>query len=67
MRAVLLAKFCQNAELANRLRTTGEAHLIEESTTDAFWGVGRKGIGKNMLGVLLMETRSTLGAKIAEG
>jgi N-glycosidase YbiA len=64
MRAVLLAKFGQNAELANRLRATGEAHLIEESTTDALWGVGRKGTGKNMLGTLLMETRAALRTRI---
>jgi ribA/ribD-fused uncharacterized protein len=64
MRAVLLAKFDQNPKLADRLRATGAAQLIEESRTDAFWGVGRKGVGKNMLGTLLMETRAAPGARI---
>jgi ribA/ribD-fused uncharacterized protein len=64
MRAVLLAKFDQNPKLADRLRATSEAQLIEESRTDAFWGVGRKGTGKNMLGTLLMETRAALRTRI---
>jgi predicted NAD-dependent protein-ADP-ribosyltransferase YbiA (DUF1768 family) len=33
---------------------------VEASKTDAFWGLGKKGNGKNMLGVLLMELRDEL-------
>ncbi len=60
MRQVLCAKFTQNTALAMRLKETGDAQLIEESTMDAFWGIGKKGNGKNMLGHLLTELRSQL-------
>jgi len=39
---------------------TADAALIETSNMDAFWGTGKKGIGKNMLGKLLMEVRDEL-------
>ena len=65
MRAVLYAKFRQHLGLAWKLIGTGERELIEESTTDAFWGIGRKGNGQNMLGVLLTETRTTLRSELA--
>jgi len=60
MRDVLRAKFNQHRDLAQKLIATGKATLIEDSKTDAFWGIGRRGNGKNMLGVLLMELRSEL-------
>jgi hypothetical protein len=60
MRQVLRAKFSQHKDLADKLRATGDAILIEESNIDAFWGIGKKGNGKNMLGVLLMELRTGL-------
>ena len=60
MRHVLGAKFAQNPDLKERLLKTGDATLIEVSKTDAFWGVGKKGNGKNMLGALLMELRAKL-------
>ena len=63
MRRVLLAKFSQHDDLRSALLLTGDAALIEESKMDAFWGLGAKGLGKNMLGVLLMETREALRRK----
>ena len=60
MRRVLLAKFKQHKDLTEKLKATGNAKLIEESNMDAFWGIGKKGNGKNMLGVLLMEIRGKL-------
>ncbi len=60
MRRVLEAKFTQNPELKELLLKTGDAALIEDSKTDAFWGAGKKGNGKNMLGNLLMELRAKL-------
>lgn len=60
MKAVLIAKFSQNPELARKLVATGEATLVEDSKFDPFWGVGKKGTGKNMLGKLLMEVREHL-------
>ena len=63
MRKVIAAKFSQNDELARALCETGTATLIEESKTDAFWGIGKKGSGQNMLGILLMATRGELKRK----
>lgn len=60
MRAVQMAKFTQHAYLRNALIETGDAVLMEESTMDAFWGIGKKGAGRNMLGLLLMEIRDEL-------
>jgi len=62
MRNVLKAKFSSdgNYDLVELLISTFPAILIEESKTDAFWGIGKKGTGKNMLGILLMEIRDQL-------
>ncbi len=60
MRAVLWAKFVQHEDLQKSLLDTGNARLIEESKSDAFWGIGKSGKGKNMLGVLLMEIRDEI-------
>ena len=57
MRGVLDAKFHHGSGLAVLLLQTGEAELVEDSPSDYFWGVGRKGTGQNALGVLLMEIR----------
>lgn len=60
MRQVLLAKFLQHDDLALKLKRTAPLELVEESKTDAFWGIGKNGRGKNMLGTLLMEIRAEL-------
>ena len=60
MKGVLKEKFNQHHVLKEKLLNTGDAILIEESNTDAFWGIGKKGDGKNMLGVLLMDVREEL-------
>lgn len=60
MRAVVSAKFEQNADLAKLLIATGDAHLEEGNHWgDRFWGTVN-GIGQNMLGKILMEVRSNL-------
>lgn len=59
MRSLLESKF-ENPFLADLLISTGESELIEENNwNDKFWGVCR-GVGKNMLGILLMEIREKL-------
>jgi hypothetical protein len=58
MRQVLYAKFTQHPDLKVKLLETGTKILVEESSIDNFWGIGPKGKGKNMLGVLLMELRT---------
>lgn len=56
MKAVLLAKF-SDLELRNRLLATGDVELVEGNTHgDTYWGVCN-GVGRNMLGRLLMELR----------
>lgn len=63
MRAVLRAKFTQHPDLCALLLSTGDARLVESATvnsaTNRFWGEV-KGVGQNMLGVLLMELRAAL-------
>lgn len=63
MRAVLRAKFTQHEDLQQLLLSTGNAKLIETATTDnpvnRLWGEVN-GVGKNMLGVMLMELRNEL-------
>jgi ribA/ribD-fused uncharacterized protein len=57
MREILEAKFVQNPDLMERLKTTGNAELVEGNTWgDTFWGVCN-GVGENWLGKILMEVR----------
>ncbi|RMH21682.1 MAG: NADAR family protein [Acidobacteria bacterium] len=60
MREALMAKFTQHDELREHLLATGSAKLIEHTRNDRYWGDGGDGSGKNMLGLLLMETREKL-------
>lgn len=62
MANVVTAKFSQNPELRRRLIDTGDTPLVElNSWGDTYWGAKKSnGEGKNALGVILMETRSTL-------
>ena len=56
---VLKVKF-SDVELREQLLETGNSILIEDSKTDPFWGAGKKGTGKNMLGKLLMKVREEI-------
>ena len=56
---VLCAKF-SDRELMYKLLDTGDSFLIENSKSDAFWGIGKNQKGKNMLGVLLMRVREEI-------
>ena len=60
MRAALLAKFTTHTDLRDALLNTGSEDLVENAPADYFWGCGQLGGGQNMLGKLLMETRSAL-------
>lgn len=65
MRQVLEQKFhpVKHPELVQWLLATGEAELIEGNDWgDVYWGVCR-GVGKNHLGNMLMETRLELGGR----
>jgi ribA/ribD-fused uncharacterized protein len=63
MRAVLRAKFTQHPDLRDLLLSTGDARLVETATIDnevnRLWGEVN-GVGRNVLGVLLMELRTAL-------
>jgi ribA/ribD-fused uncharacterized protein len=63
MRAVLRAKFNQHLDFRELLLSTGEARLVESATVDnevnRLWGEVN-GVGRNMLGVMLMDLRAEL-------
>jgi ribA/ribD-fused uncharacterized protein len=63
MREAVLAKFTQHAELRALLLGTASAVLVENSPTDAYWGCGAHGGGKNKLGKILMSVREELRAQ----
>lgn len=60
MRQAVTAKFEQHPELADLLRSTGDARLVEHTENDDYWGDGGDGSGRNMLGRILMEVRQQL-------
>lgn len=60
MRKAVLAKFQQHTELNTLLLGTGNAELVENASHDYYWGCGKDGSGKNMLGKILMEVRALL-------
>ena len=58
MYEIVLAKFQQNRELADRLLDTAPATLEEGNTwNDTYWGVCN-GVGRNQLGKTLMAVRA---------
>ena len=60
MRKAVYEKFTQNEDIKKLLLETGEEILIEKSPIDSYWGCGKNGDSKNMLGVILMEIRGAL-------
>jgi ribA/ribD-fused uncharacterized protein len=60
MRRAVLRKFELHPGVQELLLSTGDAELIENAPSDYYWGCGRDGTGKNMLGQILMEVRETL-------
>ena len=60
MRKAVYAKFSQNNELKNILLKTGSEYIVENTSNDYYWGCGKDGSGKNMLGIILMEVREKL-------
>jgi len=45
-----LLKFTQNKRLKRVLLETGDAHLVEHTGNDSYWGDGGDGSGENKLG-----------------
>ncbi|MFJ6102886.1 NADAR family protein [Streptomyces sp. NPDC092359] len=66
MRRVVAAKFRAHDDVRDILLSTGDEEIVEDTTTDHYWGRGRTGNGKNMLGRILMRTRDRSRAELAE-
>lgn len=64
MRRAVLRKFESHADLRAILLATGDEEIVEDSPTDAYWGVGADGRGRNRLGEILMEVRAVLRERI---
>lgn len=60
MRQAVLCKFQTHADIRAILLATGEAEIVENAPRDYYWGCGKTGEGKNMLGKILMEIREIL-------
>ncbi len=60
MRRAVHEKFLQNPDILEILLATGQQVLVEDTTADHYWGRGSTGTGKNMLGRILMRTRTRL-------
>jgi ribA/ribD-fused uncharacterized protein len=60
MRRAVRQKFTEHADLRAVLLATGDEAIVEDSPRDAYWGCGKDGTGKNMLGTILMEIRVEL-------
>ncbi len=60
MRRGVYEKFRQNEDIREILLATGQEELVEDTATDHYWGRGTTGTGKNMLGRILMRTRTRL-------
>lgn len=62
MYEIVREKFTQDAELAKRLKATGDCELVEGNTWgDRYWGVDLRAMkGQNKLGKILMRVRDGL-------
>ncbi len=65
MKDILLAKVSQHDYIKEKLVSSGDATLIENSPQDSFWGWGPNKDGQNQLGKLWMEIRSELRTNTA--
>lgn len=62
MSEVVRAKHDQHEYIQRKLKATGDAWLIENSPTDAFWGRGPDWRGRNELGKIWMKVRAEANA-----
>lgn len=60
MRRAVLWKFKTHGDIRKILLGTGNEIIIQKDIGDYYWGTGKDGSGKNYLGEILMEIRSTL-------
>lgn len=64
MKKAIRAKAEQHPEFLQDLLSTGTDSIVEASPWDNYWGSGRSGNGKNMLGKLLVELRDLFSPTI---
>ncbi|WP_281428060.1 NADAR domain-containing protein [Actinoplanes hulinensis] len=60
MRRAVAAKFAAHADIRVILLGTGDEEIVEDTDTGHYWGRGRSGAGRNMLGRILIRTRTRL-------
>jgi hypothetical protein len=60
MLQAVLRKFETHADIRAILLGTEDEEIIENTTTDQYWGCGTDGTGQNMLGKTLMQVRQIL-------
>lgn len=60
MYVAVYEKFKQNKDIREILINTGNEEIIEKTIDDYYWGCGKNGTGKNMLGNILMKVRKEL-------
>ncbi len=60
MRKAVLKKFTTHKDIQKVLLSTEDKVIIEKTSNDYYWGCGKDGSGKNMLGIILMEVRELL-------
>ncbi len=56
----VLYKFEQNEELKEKLLSTGNEEIIEETTKENYWGIGPNYDGQNNYGKILCQVRDYL-------
>jgi ribA/ribD-fused uncharacterized protein len=56
----ILAKFTQYPDLREKLLSTNNEDIVENSPIDSWWGCGSDGTGSNYLGKILMRIRNLL-------
>lgn len=60
MYKAVMSKFKTHTDIRAILLATENEEIIENTTTDYYWGRGTDGSGRNMLGQLLMQVRGVL-------
>lgn len=63
MKKAVLRKFETHGEIREILLATGDEEIVENSPIDYYWGCGKDGSGKNMLGQILMAVREILRSR----
>ena len=60
MENILRAKLGDHSYIYEKLLSTGDREIIENSPIDAYWGTGKDGKGENHLGKLWMRLRKEM-------